>query len=791
MRIAGPSSISNVDTESAQGVAGAGPLQSGAPGAARGSGTNETLRTDRAAEKQSDASPLSTGTRGAVPNDDHGPAGENEVSASVRVRLKDVGEREPTNAASAAAVADGTVAKVEDPKPSSVTDSAVEKNGGAQQPRLEAEEKASPILSASEPAEREMTSRSSVRHPVKYPLWSTSELRVRGYHRAIAVTRKQFFRTQVASSKKLQPSGIVILLLYVGIVITLVVLTIALFTKNFAQRAQTCATSECHEYAALLASSVDASVRPCNSFARFVCGRWDRGNVPDSGQNDVQRAAAAFRTCDDVLGGRADHLAAVKRALGDAGITWPRAPDRVDVPRTLLFSTLNLAWDAIVRLVPRCSGNATTLTMDPGRHFYRVAEKVTNPLSESEFKVYFNTLRKAFGAGGNEDDEASLAETAALDRIISLALASKYHHRTASPVPLDVPRGHSHRIAGNAARLRLGNNGTHLLTSWSTVQVAAQYANKELILNYYGGNGEVASVRYTAFCFSTAYLLSRGAPFRNYESETVSNDARRNADRVMLFVSNAYIRRLSKWAHFEEDITVVADWSATPSGAFNETRVTATDDGCQGNGGEFPDMTDSLMYNWRSSSRLIANIPDDFYEVVRAVNSLELSVPSPVSKTLRLLPMSFWFPLFDVRFASAVNYAGIGGQVGSALSWLLITAYASDSRSADVISNLSVCVDKYSSPAIQVDSALTQALTAGVLVDAYEYGTADRDSRVGAYSGTQLLFMAMCFFACAGRDAANEAAVCDLTMRQSSEFARVFKCAPGTPMNPKKRCDLP
>ncbi|KAL1475031.1 hypothetical protein MTO96_037588 [Rhipicephalus appendiculatus] len=414
--------------------------------------------------------------------------------------------------------------------------------------------------------------------------------------------------------------------------------------------------------------------------------------VPDSGQNDVQRAAAAFRSCEDVLNGRVDHLETVKRTLGDAGITWPLVPERVDVLRTLLFTSLKLAWDVLVRAVPRCSGNTTTLTMDPGRHFYRVVEMATNSLSESEFKIYFNTLRKAFGSGRNDENEASLSETAVLDKITSLVLVPKYHFfGNPSPVRLQVPND-----VGTdwlATLVHFGYNATNevaLVTEnpsfvGAFLEVAALYTNKDLILNYYGGKSEVASVRYTAFCFSTAYLLSRGAPFASYESETVSREARAKADVVMRSVSSAYIRRLSKWPRFKEDIKIVADWLATPAGAFHEAKVIATDDGCHGNGDKFPDLTDSLPFNWHSSSRLISNVADDFYEVVRAISSLQLSVPSTKSKTVRLIPLSLWFPLFDVRLASAINYAGIGGQVGYALSWLLVNAYTGDSRNADVI----------------------------------------------------------------------------------------------------------
>ncbi|KAL3183958.1 hypothetical protein MRX96_006279 [Rhipicephalus microplus] len=230
--------------------------------------------------------------------------------------------------------------KADDQGPS-VVDSVIEKDGDAQQSGGVADGGMAPSSASSEAGEREPDTRSSAKLPPKPPPKS---------HRLVLfrpLIRESFF-VQVAPAKKLRPSGIIIVLLYVGIVIILVVVTIALFTKSSAHQATECTTNECREYETLLASSVDASVSPCNSFARFVCGRWERSHVLsvreflyeralermtsqirnvevlDSGQNAVQRAAAAFRSCEDVLHGRVDHLATVKRTLRDVGISWPR-----------------------------------------------------------------------------------------------------------------------------------------------------------------------------------------------------------------------------------------------------------------------------------------------------------------------------------------------------------------------------------------------------------------------------------------------------------------------------------
>ncbi|KAH7975079.1 hypothetical protein HPB49_023435 [Dermacentor silvarum] len=781
-----PFSVSDGEPEPAEGDSGAEHFESSPHASAPSPGSSEGIRLDQAVKKGSDESPRS-GERDPAANEDRVSRGfitspgshtdDSEAAAFVSSHVKAADSPDQMHAASATVAGDGTGAKGENPRPSS-RDSGLEEDGDTQQRGADAEEKAGPDSAASEPPERERRPLSGANGPSKQRLRPA---------------------TAAASAKRVQPFGILILLMYIAIVIALVVLTIVLFTKKSAQKHRACASTECQDFAKLLASSTDASVNPCHSFARFVCGGWERSNalsvrealyqkaldrmtshisnvqVPDSGQNDVQRAAAAFRSCNSVLSGRVDHLAAVKGALVEAGITWPRTPDLVDVLHTLLFTSLKLAWDVIVRVVPRCSGNKTVLEVNPGPY------------------------GRPSAPGGSDESEASLVQTAALERITALALVPKYHLHTQYPVPLTVPRdigisdedwlatvvAFGYNATTEVALVttspsfvgafldiwrRIGNNDTHLLTSWSTVQVAALYANKDLILNYYRGKGEAASVRYNAFCFTTAYLLSRGALLENYVSEAVHKDARASADGVMRSVGDAFLRRLSKWSQFQEDITVVADWSATPSEVFHETHV---------------------IRARRRLPRLISNVPDDVYEVVGAINSLELSVPSSRSKTLRLLPLSFSFPVFDVRLSAAANYAGLGGQVGSALSWLLLTAYAGDARTSDVVSNLSACVEKGPSHALQLDSALNQALTAGVLVDAYEYESAAHDTRVGAYNGTRLLLMALCYFACTGRDTVNEGAICDSAMRQAKEFARAFNCVPGTPMNPEKRCNLP
>ncbi|KAK8763938.1 hypothetical protein V5799_033453 [Amblyomma americanum] len=560
--------------------------------------------------------------------------------------------------------------------------------------------------------------------------------------------------------------GIIALLTYIFAVIAAVVLAIILFSKGAQPTADKCATAVCREYTSLLASSINASVSPCHSFTRFVCGGWERSQVlsvremlyqraqdhmtrrvktirvPPSGQNSIQRAAAVYSSCEQVLSGHSDHLAEIKRALAAAGITWPYAQGHANLLRTLMFTSLNLAWDVIARVVPEQSGNRTTLMVNPGGLFYRILEQAAYTASGMSFKAYFTNLRRSFGHGRGNVKEVSLAETVDLEKTVVSSLVPNYYVRTLSPVPLITPSGigisnvdwlntfrqlgHNDTAAVEVVTTgpnfigaffdiwqKNGDTYAHLLASWTTVQVAALFANKGLIVNYYGGNEKVASARYGAFCLSVAYLLSPSALFGNHESEFDGRSTRASAERVTRAIADAFQRRLARWPHFKKDITVVANWaelysSVIPFGGRRHHTHSY-----------IPlDMTHSLLENWRALSRIAGNAVDE--EVAHSISSLSLSVAFVNERTFRLTPVSVSFPMFDVRLPAAVNYGGLGGQVASALAWLLTTAYALDSRTSAIIGNLSACVEEDSSQGFYIDRPLSRAVAADALIEAYE-----------------------------------------------------------------------
>ncbi|KAL1430493.1 hypothetical protein MTO96_014937 [Rhipicephalus appendiculatus] len=211
----------------------------------------------------------------------------------------------------------------------------------------------------------------------------------------------------------------------------------------------------------------------------------------------------------------------------------------------------------------------------------------------------------------------------------------------------------------------------HALVSWFTVQVAALFANRELIYNYYDDKYNLGHVYYGVFCASRAMFFSRRALFARYNADVLHDKANTIARELTLSVRTAFRRRLSNWAHFDENITVVANWSSL-SMVFanleerseeNETRIQ----------GQLPDMTDSFLKNWQHSV-LVRNEPE-VEDMLHSMLHLSYYVISYGKRDFQLMPYALSFPLFDAMLPSSVNYGGFGLEITQALSDLLLGLY--------------------------------------------------------------------------------------------------------------------
>ncbi|KAH7935618.1 hypothetical protein HPB52_010551 [Rhipicephalus sanguineus] len=327
---------------------------------------------------------------------------------------------------------------------------------------------------------------------------------------------------------------------------------IGLETRERRSSSATCRSESCLNYARLLADSVNTSLKPCESFTRFVCDGWRRRNrlsvrgeaflfelrrmsyllrslpVPHKGQNSLQRAAAFYRSCDAVQIGDADELPKVKAALLEAGIVWPRVPresEHVDLLRTWLHTSLKLHWSSLLGMSVLCSANTTRVILEPRGEFRRIRDKHNKMDSNvEEAKNYFETLSSVL-------DSAVLFETVpGLNKGRWLAELNRYsggwgHVIFESTQPYYV------KTFLQLWKAR-GERDMHLFYSWAIVQTAALYANRRLLVNFYGREDSL-DMYHGALCLSKAYLLCGSELFREYYEQLFSERARAIAQGVV------------------------------------------------------------------------------------------------------------------------------------------------------------------------------------------------------------------------------------------------------------------
>ncbi|XP_037505429.1 endothelin-converting enzyme 1 [Rhipicephalus sanguineus] len=605
-----------------------------------------------------------------------------------------------------------------------------------------------------------------------------------------------------------------------------------------------CSTHACLAYSTRILASLNESVNPCKSFTRFVCDGWRKAHrsdvwdlqflhvldrltaslkditVPPTGQNEEQRAAAVYRSCVSLLEGSRDELPAVLKALDDAGIVWPQPSTGADVLYTLLYCSMKLGWDVLLNfyVVANGNGSAVELVAAPGRLFSFPYEKYLRLEAAEDRAAYFEFL--AHRLRGNGTVTLTYNQTQGLEEH---ALATLPYHITSTvragsvegfPDTTDIGLTEAkwmavlRKLDANLTKvsslmttniryvnvlLKLWRSYDsdlfHELVSWFTVQVAALFANRELIYNYYDDKYNMGHIYYGIFCAARAMFFSRQALFARYNADVLQGKAGSIARELTLSVRNAFRRRLSNWTYFDENITVVANWSSLAtvfsnmeeSSEENETRIR----------GQLPDMTDSFLKNWQHSV-LVRNEPE-VEDMLQSMLHLNYYVISYEKRDFQLMPYALSFPLFDAMLPSSVNYGGFGLEITQAMSDLLLGFY----ETSVIPQNMSLAECLIASQFGGVfDPQFYESQTFGLnaLVDAYELTGRTSDNALQGlekYRGLPMLFIAMCYFQCVGSiDEGDGEAVCNLPLQQLPQFAEAFHCAPGEPLNPAKRCEL-
>ncbi|KAL3202798.1 hypothetical protein MRX96_001175 [Rhipicephalus microplus] len=612
----------------------------------------------------------------------------------------------------------------------------------------------------------------------------------------------------------------------------------------------TCTTHACREYAARLISSINSSVDPCHSFTRFVCDGWRRRqlfgvqeeafgaaneriarivrsiDVPSTGQNLLQRAAMLYKSCLAVLTTPTGELNAVKSALRAAGVMWPHRPPPVgkrDLLRMMFHCDYTLGWSAVFRVDPELYQNATKAYVLTDSGFNFVVRKYNERSTEAHRVHYFSRLRNAF-----RDTEEGVADVVTFeemqqleDKMFDPLIADFYRNApNVTTVPHDVVYSPSANLSmdrwlevmkregvvivgkvefrtWNMAFFstfvnllaRHGELDMYAYVSWCTVQVAALFANGELIVNFYG-HPQRALILHGAFCLSRAYIAAGKTLLNNYAREILPVVARSYAETLSLNVQMAFLERLNTWADYDADLRMMRSWNSTSLSfsIFAPKPEVDFDDVIVG------EMGDSFLQNWRNAwlSRSFFR-GFDIKIAITAIETLAFSSDLEYRKGYILLPYVFSFPYYDMNAMNAINYGGFGTQVAFALGQRFRSTYLSADAGGASFSAFLSCVSNasLSTQLKDAQSLFAEVVSLGAVVDAYRNASDDRRLvNLERLTSDQLLFIAICYAKCIGSYYVVHDSMCDAVLKNVPEFSEAFNCARGTPMNPHQQCRL-
>ncbi|KAH7952065.1 hypothetical protein HPB52_017799 [Rhipicephalus sanguineus] len=153
----------------------------------------------------------------------------------------------------------------------------------------------------------------------------------------------------------------------------------------------------------------------------------------------------------------------------------------------------------------------------------------------------------------------------------------------------------------------MGEDRLHLFVSCCTVQVAALYANRELIENYYNKSSGEARTYHGAFCVSRAMSLSDPGAlfFCRLVRERQQGNGGAYARVIITSLREVFRSRLSRWTHDNPNVTVIPGWPSPNSALRYATDVANDATIISPPNLQLDTSTDSFVHNWQKVAQSV------------------------------------------------------------------------------------------------------------------------------------------------------------------------------------------
>ncbi|KAH7973382.1 hypothetical protein HPB49_000511 [Dermacentor silvarum] len=332
------------------------------------------------------------------------------------------------------------------------------------------------------------------------------------------------------------------------------------------------------------------------------------------------------------------------------------------------------------------------------------------------------------------------------------------------------------------------------------VQALVDYTSSELLTSLLGGSRELATKSVYERCFSDSYRFY-GAAIDAFLHPPLSRevvDLRRVATIVHKTFSNTLRRRFampgaiapasatknSSSAHRNFDLALSSLYGLNTK-AFADSYD------------RYPPETDSGLYNWmRHAAFAAAGGKSPTGESLGETLNEDVGRVAGRFHNFRLRLAHMEDPFCVANVSSAVLMAGVGARLAAALFYDHIAVSSPDDPSQVYTENQECLFPgtgggssdlEIQGAVASIDVAWSALKTASVARSSTGMAIAPGDSGGGFLADEELFFSFFCYLLCGEPDGER---LCNVPLRHSSGFARVFGCENASAMNPDKKCRM-
>ncbi|XP_049529037.1 uncharacterized protein LOC125947785 [Dermacentor silvarum] len=207
----------------------------------------------------------------------------------------------------------------------------------------------------------------------------------------------------------------------------------------------------------------------------------------------------------------------------------------------------------------------------------------------------------------------------------------------------------------------------------------------------------------------------------------------------------------------------------------------------------------SLFGNWMYIAAAVSKVDASFGYLIRTAHVRNLlqnqwyDLLDDWSGTLSLQPLLATLPVYRSQLNDAAKYGTLGTLVATASLRGLLAKIAGDLPVNEEAARKLHCFAQSAQFQSNELELFHTAVSVDIAIDAFRSMRSTDRLRLHMFDELQTFFVLVCYLLCTPYASTNVEAAeasCNEAVKNSANFPAAFNCAPGSPMNPERKCSF-